>query len=124
MRAGWSDILAGAAWGQLVSRDAPQVGGVDEQLVLGDAHGQDIGDVLIGDSVAISIEGDEAVDGADAVDDAGGVVGVAATESIAITRARSSGQPSARAARSRLKPSTISTRSPSGTNTATAESCP
>ena len=54
-----------------------EVGGVDEELVLGDAHRQDVGDVLVGHGVAVAVPGDEAVDVADAVDDARGVVGVA-----------------------------------------------
>lgn len=71
------ELVAGATRGELVARDATEVGGVDEQLALGDAHGQDVGHVLVGDGVAVAVPVDEAVDAADAVGNAGGVVGVA-----------------------------------------------
>ena len=66
-----------AAGRELVARDAGEVGGVDEELALGDADRQDVGDVVVGDGVGVALPGDEAVDGAEAVDDARGVVGVA-----------------------------------------------
>src|SRR5262249_57091860 len=75
--AGGVELVAGAARGELVAGDAAEVGGVDEQLALGDAHGQDVGHVLVGDGVAVAFPVDEAVDAANAVGDAGGVVGVA-----------------------------------------------
>ena len=62
---------------ELVARDAGEVCGVDEELALGDADGQDIGHVVVGHGVGVALPGDEAVDRADAVDDARGVVGVA-----------------------------------------------
>ena len=42
-----------AAGGELVARDAGEVGGVDEELALGDADGQDVGDVVVGHGVAL-----------------------------------------------------------------------
>jgi Uma2 family endonuclease len=66
-----------AARRELVASDARQVGGVDEQLVLGDAHRQDVGHVVVGNGVAIAFPVDEAVDAAHAIEDARGVVGVA-----------------------------------------------
>ena len=76
MRAGRRDVRAGAARRELVARDAAQVGGVDEELVLGDAHGQEVGHVLVRHGVAVAVPGDEAVDAAHAVDDPRGVVRV------------------------------------------------
>ena len=54
-----------------------QVGLVDEELVLGDAHRQDVGDVLVGQRIPVALPGDEALDVAQPVEHAGGVVGVA-----------------------------------------------
>ena len=71
------ELLPGAGRRKLVTGDARKVGGVDEQLALGDAHGQDVGHVVVRDGVAIARPVDEAVDAAHAVDDARGVVGVA-----------------------------------------------
>lgn len=76
MVAGGVELVAGASRGEFVARDAAEVGGVDEQLALGDAHGQDVGHVLVGDGVAVSLPVDEAIDAAHAVGDTGGVVGV------------------------------------------------
>src|SRR5262249_14783449 len=73
----WIELVAGTARGELVARDATEVGGVDEQLALGGAHGQDVGHVLVGDGVAVAVPVDEAIDAADTVGDTGGVVGVA-----------------------------------------------
>ena len=70
------DVHAAAARGELVARDEPEVGRVDEELVLGDADGQDLGDVVVRDGVAVGIDDDEAVDAANAVEDAGRVVWV------------------------------------------------
>jgi hypothetical protein len=67
---------SGAARSELVACDARQVGGVHEQLALGDAHGQDVGDVVVRHGVVIAGPGDEAVDAAHAVHHARGVVGV------------------------------------------------
>ena len=67
---------ARASRAELVARNAPEIGGVHEQLALGDAHRQDVGDVVVGDRIRIAIPGHEAVDGAHAVDDTGGVVRV------------------------------------------------
>lgn len=66
-----------AATNELVARDASQIGGIDEELVLGNAQGKNVCDLVVGDSVAVSIPVDEAVDSADAIDDASGVVGMA-----------------------------------------------
>ena len=76
-----------AAGRELVACDAGEVGGVDEELALGDADRQDVGDVVIGHGVGVAFPGDEAVDGADAVDDPRGVVGVARQghEALALT---------------------------------------
>ena len=65
-----------AAGRELVARDAGEVRGVDEELALGDADRQDVGDVVVGHGVGVTLPGDEAIDGADAVDDPRGVVGV------------------------------------------------
>jgi hypothetical protein len=74
MESGRVELEAGAARAELVARDAPQVGGVHEQLALRDPHGQDVSDVVVGNGVVIAGPGDEAVDAADAVDHARGVV--------------------------------------------------
>lgn len=66
-----------AARGELVACNAGQVGGVDEELLLGDADGEEIGDVVVGDGVGIPFPSDEAIDGADAVNDARRVVRMA-----------------------------------------------
>jgi hypothetical protein len=42
-----------------VARDAREIGGVNEELALGDADGQDVGDVLVGDGVAVAVPLDE-----------------------------------------------------------------
>ena len=70
------DVHAAAAGRELVARHEPEVGGVDEELVLGDADGEDLGDVVVGHGVAVAVDGDEAVGAADAVEDARRVVGV------------------------------------------------
>ena len=69
-------VAAGPAGSQLVPRHELEVGGVDEDLGLGHAYRQDVGDVVVGDGVAVAVEGYEAVDAAYAVDDTGGVVRV------------------------------------------------
>ena len=71
---GGVELEAGTARTELVARDAPQVGGIHEQLALRDAHGQNVSDMVIGNSVVIAGPGDEAVDAAYAVDHARGVV--------------------------------------------------
>jgi hypothetical protein len=76
VRAGRGDVRAGAARRELVARDAAQVGGVDEELMLRDAHGQEVGHVLVRHGVTVAVPRDEAVDAAHAVDDPRGVVGV------------------------------------------------
>lgn len=68
------ELEALSAGGKLMASDAAQIGAVDEQLVLGDAHGQDVGDMVVGHRVAIALPVDEAVDAADSVGDAGSVV--------------------------------------------------
>jgi len=70
------DVHAAPAGGELVARHEPQVSRVDEDLVLRDADGQDLGDVIVGYGVAVAVHGDEAVDAADAVEDTGRVVRV------------------------------------------------
>src|ERR1035438_10205335 len=76
MEAGRVELEALPAGGELVARNATQVGRVDEELTLRDAHGQDVGHVVVGNGVAIAIPIDEAVDAAYAVDDACGIVGM------------------------------------------------
>ncbi len=76
VRARRRHVRAGAARRELVARDAAQVGGVDEELVLRDADGQEVGHVLVRHRVAVAVPRDEAVDAAHAVDDPRGVVGV------------------------------------------------
>lgn len=56
------DLEAGSARAELVARDQAQVGGVDEELTLGDPHRDKVGDVLVRDGVAIATPVDEAVD--------------------------------------------------------------
>ncbi len=68
------ELEALSAGGKLMASDAAQIGAVDEQLVLGDAHGQDVGDMVVGHRVAIALPVDEAVDAADSVGDTGGIV--------------------------------------------------
>ena len=68
------DVDAAAAGRELVARDQAQIGGVDEELVLGDSDREDLGNVVVGDRIAIAVDGDEAVDGADPVMDARGVI--------------------------------------------------
>jgi hypothetical protein len=74
VESGRVELEAGAARAELVARDAPQVGGVHEQLALRDAHGQDVRDMVVGNGVVIACPGDEAVDAAHPVDHARGVV--------------------------------------------------
>jgi hypothetical protein len=74
MEAARIELLAGALRGELVARDAGEIRGVDEELPLRDADGQDVGDVVVRDGVAVALPVDEAVDAADAVDDAGCIV--------------------------------------------------
>jgi hypothetical protein len=45
-----------------VARDAPEVGRIDEQLALRDAHGQDVGHVLVRDGVPVALPIHEAID--------------------------------------------------------------
>jgi hypothetical protein len=66
-----------AARGELVARDAGEVGGVDEELALGDADGQDVRYVVVGHGVGVAFPGDEAVDGAEAIEDTRRVVRMA-----------------------------------------------
>jgi hypothetical protein len=75
--AGKRRVLAGATRLELVARDAGQVRLVDPQLLLGHPHRQDLGDVLVGQGVAIAIPGEVALDVAQPVKHASGVVGVA-----------------------------------------------
>lgn len=70
------ELVAAAAWSKLVSSDTAQVGGVHEQLVLGDANREDVGHVVVWNRVAIPFPVDEAVDAAHAVDDPSRIVGV------------------------------------------------
>jgi hypothetical protein len=56
--------------------NAGEVSRVDEELVLGDPNGKDIGDVVVGYSVAVSIPVDETINAADAIDDTGSIVGM------------------------------------------------
>jgi len=68
------ETQAGAARREFVACDAAQVGGIDEEFVLGDADRQEVGDVVVGHSVVVAGPGHEAVDTADAVDDTRGIV--------------------------------------------------
>lgn len=77
VEAQWIELQPAAARDQLVSRNALEVGGVHEELALGDADRQEIGDVVVGNGVAVSLPVYEAVDAAQAIGDAGRVVGVA-----------------------------------------------
>jgi hypothetical protein len=77
VEAGGVELVPGAARGELVAGDAGQIGRVDEQLALRDAHRQDVGHVVVRHGVAIARPIDEAVDAAHAIDDARRVVGVA-----------------------------------------------
>lgn len=77
METGRIELEPRASRRELVARDAGEVGGVDEQLALRDAHGEDVGDVVVGDGVTVALPVDEAVDAAEAIGNARGVVGVA-----------------------------------------------
>ncbi len=70
-------LLLGSTRAQRVASDTGQVGLVDEQLVFGDAHWEDLGDVVVGQRVPVAIPCDEALDVAQLVEHACGVVGVA-----------------------------------------------
>lgn len=70
------DLAAGTARGQLMPGDQLEISGIDEDLGLGHTHREDVGDVVVGDGVAVAVDGDEAVDAAHPVDDTGGIVGV------------------------------------------------
>lgn len=54
--------LLSTATPKLVPRDAGQVSLVDEEFVLGDAHRQDLGDVVVGQRVPVAIPGKESLD--------------------------------------------------------------
>jgi len=77
MVAGGVELHARASWRELVARDAPEVRRVDEELALGDAHGQDVGHVVVRDRVPVAFPIHETIDAAQAVRDASGVVGMA-----------------------------------------------
>jgi hypothetical protein len=77
MVAGGVELRARASRGELMARDAPEVGRVDEELALGDAHGHDVGHMLVGDGVPVTLPVDEAVDAAHAVGDARRVIRMA-----------------------------------------------
>lgn len=77
MQAGGVELETGATRAELVARDAAEIGGVHEQLVLLDPDRQEVSDVVVGGGVEVAAPGNEAVDGADARDDARGVVRVA-----------------------------------------------
>lgn len=70
------ELEPGAFRGELVMSDACEIGGVDEELALGDADGKDVGDVVVRNCIPIPLPIDEAVDAAEAVGDARGVVRV------------------------------------------------
>lgn len=76
MELGGIELETLTAWSELVACDALQVGRIDEELALGHAHRQQIGDVIVRNGVPIALPVDETVDAADAVHDTGGVVGV------------------------------------------------
>lgn len=71
------DLQATSSWSELVGCNALEIGGVHEELALGDAYGEQIGDVVVGNGVAICLPVDKAVDVAEAIGDAGGVIAVA-----------------------------------------------
>lgn len=77
MEALWVESLAESSGDQLVHGDAHQVSAIHEQLSLGDADGQDVGDVVVWDGVAIALPIDVAIDVTQAVGDPGGVVRMA-----------------------------------------------
>jgi hypothetical protein len=68
------ELEVGSARTALVARDAPQVGGIHEQLALRDVHGRMSVTWSIGNGVVIAGPGDEAIDAAPPVDHARGVV--------------------------------------------------
>lgn len=65
-----------ATRGELVLRDAAQVRGVHEQLALGDAYRQEIGDVVVGHGVLVALVMHVAFEVGDAVHDARGIIRV------------------------------------------------
>lgn len=68
------DVHSPAARCELVAGHEAEVGGVDEEFVLGDADRENLGDVVVWDGVPVAIDGDEAIGAANAVEDAGRVV--------------------------------------------------
>lgn len=64
------ELVAAAPWSELVAGDTLEVGGVDEELVLGDAHGHEVRDVVVGHGVAVAGPVHEALDAANAIGDA------------------------------------------------------
>ena len=70
------NLFAATARAQLVAREARDVGAVDEELRLGHAQGEKVGDVVVGDGVAIAEPLDVPVDAAKPIGDAGRVVGM------------------------------------------------
>src|SRR2546428_469666 len=62
VKAAGIELASGASRCELMMSDACQVGGIDEQLPLGDAYGEDVRHVVVGDRVSIALPVDEAVD--------------------------------------------------------------
>lgn len=72
--AGHRHVIAGAREVELVTRDAGEIHGVDDDLGLGHAHREQVGDVLDRNAVAIPPPGNVALAVAHAVDNTGRVV--------------------------------------------------
>lgn len=52
MKSGRVERQSRASWRELMTRDAAQVCSIDKELALRDAHGQEIGDMVVGHGVA------------------------------------------------------------------------
>ena len=59
-----------------MASNATQVSCIDEELMLGDSHGNDVGDMVIRHGISVAVPVDEAINTADAVNDASSVVWV------------------------------------------------
>lgn len=70
------EVEASTLGRELMLGNEAEVGGIDEEFLLSDPHREDLGDVVVGHGVAITVPGDEALDVGEGVDDACGVEGM------------------------------------------------
>lgn len=71
-----ADSLARTPRRQFVASEQSDVGTVDEDLLLGHTHREQVVDRFVGDGVAVAVPSNETIDAAHPVDDPCGVVGV------------------------------------------------